>query len=52
MDDEGISRKHTKGHFVGSNQLWNFGESYQTDRKPMNADDEDGATTADDKAPF
>ena len=43
--------KHTAGHIVGSNNLWNFSESLQVDGKNIHYDDND-ATTADEKAPF
>ena len=52
QDTDDVPRnKHTKGHIVGSNNLWNFADSLQIDRR-ANIDDDGGATTADEKAPF
>ena len=51
-ENEGKKRnKLTSGHIVGSNNLWNFSESLQVDKK-INLNDMDEATTADEKAPF
>ena len=32
-DNQLSTKKHTKGHIVGSNNLWNFSESLQVDRR-------------------
>ena len=43
----------TSGHIVGSNNLWKFSDSLQVDRRNYIGDElNDGATTADEKAPF
>ena len=51
----GKARKHTSGHIVGSNNLWNFSESLHLDqhrRMAMAEDLENETTNADEKAPF
>ena len=47
-----MNKKHTTGHITGSNNLWNFTESYQTDRRNLNDELDEDATTAGERAPF